>query len=171
MRVTYQPEGERPQTWEFNPDRVRASDAELIEKRYGDKWDVWRSDVISGGMRARRVLLWHLLRIGPHGHPLLRYEDTPNFYTGELKVEYSSAELRQVIDRVGKMKLDDAQREQIMAALDVELREAYEREGKIYEGEVAEEPGKSEEVSQTGSSSTGSTRRITSTSGRASSNN
>lgn len=41
MRVTYAPEDGDKQTWEFHPGRVKRSEAVLIEKRAGVRWDEW----------------------------------------------------------------------------------------------------------------------------------
>lgn len=130
MWVTYKPEdqpAEAAQRWEFNPDRVRTSEAELIEKRYGANWDTWRNDVRAGSARARRVLLWHLIR---RKHNTLRYEDTPDFYMDELLVEHSVAELLELKERLAKAKVDDeGMREQMATALDIEITDAMAREG------------------------------------------
>lgn len=130
MWVTYRPEDQPEdavQRWEFNPKRVRTSDAEIIEKRYGANWDTWLNDVRSGSAKARRVLLWHLLR---REHARLRYEDTPDFYMEELLVEHSVVELLELKDRLSKVKLDDeSAREQMATALDIEITDAMAREG------------------------------------------
>jgi hypothetical protein len=141
MFVTYTPEGTpegEGQRWEFNPDRVRQSVAEMIEKRFGANWDNFRQGVQSGNAKARRVLLWHLLRVG--GHHTLRYEDTPDFYMGEVVVEHSHAELLRLRDRLEKANLDDAEREQARTALDIELTDALTREGiAVRESDVDDE--------------------------------
>ncbi len=125
MIVTYAPEGGAAQRWEFNPQRVRASEAEAIEKRAGETWDAWLVGVQSGSMKARRVLLWHMLR---RDHPTVRYEDVPDFYAGEVLVEHTSAELTEMRDRVAKANIPADQREQALTALDVALTEAMSRE-------------------------------------------
>lgn len=128
MIVTYSPEGGESRQWHFDPDRVRQSEAEMVEKRYGRTYDQWRQAVIQGDSKARRVLLWHLLR---REHHTLRYEDTPDFYTGELKVEFSRGELLTIRDRVMKANLSDEEREQILTALDIEITDAIgDEEGK-----------------------------------------
>jgi len=126
MRVTYAPEGGAEQVWDFDPKRVRASEAEAIERRAGESWDAWLLNVQSGQMRARRVLLWHLLR---RDHPTLRYEDTPDFFAGEVVVEHTRAELEEIRERVVRAKLPADQREQVLSALDMAIDEAREREG------------------------------------------
>ena len=126
MRVTYAPEGGAEQVWDFDPKRVRASEAEAIERRAGESWDAWLLNVQSGQMRARRVLLWHLMR---RDHPTLRYEDTPDFFAGEVVVEHTRAELEEIRERAVRAKLPPDQREQVLSALDMAIDEAREREG------------------------------------------
>jgi hypothetical protein len=136
--ITYRPEdqpAEAVQRWEFNPGRIRQSEAEIIEKRYGAKFDVWRNDVRVGSAKARRVLLWHLLR---REHPGLKYEDTPDFYMDEVLVEHSVTELVELRDRMAKATLDEETRGQIQTALDLEITEAMAREGLVDEAEAVE---------------------------------
>ena len=81
MLVTYRPEdnADGVREWEFDPDRVRQSDAEMIEKRSGlPSWTKWVEAIQAGSASARRVLLWHLMR---KEHHTLRLEDTPDFIT------------------------------------------------------------------------------------------
>lgn len=125
MFVTYSPEGGDVQRWAFNPKRVRAAKAEMIEKRAGVNWDAWLVAVQSGNMRARRVLLWHLMTVE---HPTMRWEDVPDFYAGEVLVEHSAAELVEIRAKVAGAALPADQRETILAALDGEIAAATARE-------------------------------------------
>lgn len=127
MFITYRPDGdpEQTQNWDFDPGRVRSVEAEMIEKRYGANWDQWRNDVRAGSAKARRVLLWHLLR---RAHHTLRFEDTPDFYMDELLVEHSVVELLELRDRLQKVNLPESDREQMMTTLDIEITEAQARE-------------------------------------------
>lgn len=127
MFVTYRPEGsDAPQTWEWEPRKVRASRAEMIEKRAGENWEAWLMGVQQGNMRARRVLLWHLMSMP---HPTMKFEDTPDFYAGELEIQHSAAELVEMRERIVKAGMaDDAQAAQILMAIDLELEETRERE-------------------------------------------
>lgn len=134
MYVTYKPEGEPVQTWDFDPGTVRAGAAEQIERRFNGNWDLWRAQVKSGSAKARRVLLWHLLR---QTHHTLRYEDTPDFLMSELVVEHSVAELLEIRDRLERAKLDDDEREQMRVALDLEITDAMAREGIEDEADAA----------------------------------
>lgn len=121
MLVTYAPEAADKQRWEWNPDRVRTSEAELIEKRYGDSWDKFKIGVISGQSRARRVLLWHLLRLEHH---TLRYEDVPDFYMGDLLVEFDRSELSAMRANLERARMDESEREQMLIAIDLQIADA-----------------------------------------------
>lgn len=116
MRVTYTPDGENPTVYDFDPDAVRASAAELIERRYADTYDKWRAAVVQGSIKARRVLLWHLIA---RTHHTLRYEDTPDFAAGELVVELTKAELTALRTKVEKMNHES--RDELLSALDMEI--------------------------------------------------
>lgn len=133
MDVTYSPEDGETQRWRFDPKRVRASKAEMIEKRYGESWEMWQGHLQQGNIKARRVLLWHLLTLD---HPTLRWEDVPDFYAGELKVEHNVAELTEIRERILKSNLPEDEKEAIFAALDTEITEAMARE------EITEPEGK-----------------------------
>lgn len=126
MLVTYRPADGEAQTWVLDPERLRSSDAELIEKRYGDLYPKWVAGVQAGEVRARRVLLWHLIRATHH---TLRFEDTPDFVMAELVVEMDVAELTAIRDRVSKTRMAADEKEPVLAALDVEIAEAMARAG------------------------------------------
>lgn len=138
MKVVYSPEGAEIQTWHFDPDKVRRTQAELIEKRYGKNWDEFLQDVRGGSMGARTVLFWHLLRLTHH---TLRFEDTPDYAAGELKVSYDLDELLTIRDRVLKSGLSAEDKEAVLAALDVDISEAM-----ADEPEDVSPAGKAEEV-------------------------
>lgn len=99
MFVKYRPEDSAdgdPQDWVFVAGRVKASKAEMIEKRYGKPWGMFSSAILAGEAHARRVLLWHLLSTA---HPAFRWEDTPDFAMDEFTVEHSYAELEALYDQ------------------------------------------------------------------------
>ncbi len=125
MHVTYTPEDGDRLEWDVELGRIRAGEAEMMERRYGDTYEAWTIGVQRGAINARRVLLWHLLRLA---HPTFRWEDVPDFYADELLVEYSVKELTGMRDRVAKASMEPREREQAMAALDVEITKAMERE-------------------------------------------
>ena len=118
MRVTYTAGPGDVTVWEFDPDDILQSQAEMVEKRYGKNWDTFLVDVRSGSAKARKVLLWHLQR---QTHHTLRFEDTPDFKMGAVKVEHSVDELLLIRERVAKSSLPDEDKDAVLAALDVEI--------------------------------------------------
>lgn len=80
--VTYAPADGEKREWDFRPGRVKSSVAELIENRAGCTYEEWKQKVLTGDIRARRVLLWHLLWLD---HPVLKIEDV-DFYADELDI-------------------------------------------------------------------------------------
>jgi len=121
--VTYAPDGQEPQRWDWDPTKVRAVEAELIEKRFNGTWDSFRMAVLEGSVRARRVLLWHLLK---RQHPILRLGDV-DYGLGELTVEMTRAELMEFRGAVVKAKgITDEEREKALRALDAEIESAPE---------------------------------------------
>ena len=146
MHVIYAPEdpadGER-QEWDFDPKRIRSDRAERMEKEFKGTWDEFVAALSTGNTKARRVLLWDLLRLK---HPTLQLRDVPNFFTGEVVVEQTFAELSETRKRVDKMPLDDEERRQTNAAFEMLLAEAREREGipdepDVIDGEATEVDG------------------------------
>lgn len=122
MFVTYRPEGSDPQVWEFNPNRVKASAAELIERRYGQPWESWFKDLMTGSVQARRVLLWHLIRLTHH---TLDFRDTPDFFIDELLIEASRVELLEMREAVETNSgLSDEDRAIMLGAIDKEIDNA-----------------------------------------------
>lgn len=126
MDVTYTPEGGAPQSWSFVAGRVPMSEAERIEAHAGCTWDEWITRLQSGAARARRVLLWHLMR---RQHPSMRYEDTPDFMMSELVLEYDAAELQRMLDNIDAIPVSEDEKNAVRAALMSELEKAHERGG------------------------------------------
>lgn len=120
MQVTYKPEDhpDRNQTWEFDPQRVRQSRAEMIEKRFGGRYSEWVEGVQRADSRARRVLLWHLMSMDHH---TLKLEDVPDFMMGELEVDYALADLQRIRLQVSESSMDDATKETALERLDLEI--------------------------------------------------
>lgn len=121
MEVTYKPEGapeDQHRVWDFDPTRVRQSRAEMIEKRYGNRYAEWVNGVQRGDSRARRVLLWHLLGLE---HPMLKLEDVPDFMMFELEVAYSISDLQKLRQEVAESSMDDHTKEETLERLDMEI--------------------------------------------------
>lgn len=126
MDVTYTPEGGAAQTWNFNAGRVRTAEAEQIESRSGMRYEEWVLAIQQGSARARRVLLWHLMR---RDHPRYRFEDTPDFYMDELVLEYDAAELGELLARLDdpSIELDDEAASKVRLLLTSEIEAAKAR--------------------------------------------
>lgn len=123
MIVTYTPEGQDAQQWEWEPNKVRAVEAELVEKRFGDNWEQFKVAVMQGSTKARRVLLWHLLK---RAHATIRLEDV-DYATGELTVEMTKVELADMRAAIVKARgISDRDREQALTAIDVQMEDAPE---------------------------------------------
>ncbi|MEU8209786.1 hypothetical protein AB0B85_11365 [Micromonospora sp. NPDC049044] len=128
MIVTYTPDGDQAQQWEFSPGRIKSSEAEILQKRYGGTWDEFKVGVLKGDMRARRVMLFHCLR---REHHTLRFEDMPDFFDEELELEFTKAELEGMRAQVAQASgLNADERESTLAALDVQIADAPEGLGK-----------------------------------------
>lgn len=126
MHVTYSPEDGDRQEWDFVAGRVRSGEAGLMQERFGKSWEQFDAQLQQGDIIARRVLLWHLLRLE---HAKLRWEDTPDFYADELLVEFSAKELTAMIQQIAEARgIPDQQRTAITAAFESELAKAVERE-------------------------------------------
>lgn len=126
MRVTYTPEdGSPPQSWDFNPGRVRVSEQVIVEKQFGGTWLEFKTGVMSGSAQARRVLLWHLIR---REHPAHNIRDTPDFFDDELIVEQSLAEITASYDEwVKSGGRDTANGELLEGMFQAEIQAAMER--------------------------------------------
>lgn len=126
MIVIYSPADGAPQRYEFNPSRVRQSEAEVIEGRAGVSWEQWLNAIKLGSAKARRVLLWACMR---QQHPMLRIEDAPDPYVGEVVVEFTVAELTELRESVASARVaDEEQRAQLLAGIDAEIEVQAERE-------------------------------------------
>lgn len=140
MFVEYDPEdGTGKQTWTFDPEDVLQSDAQDIEKAYGGSWEEWLHALRIKQAKARRVLLWQMLRERHReagGSIKLRFADVPDFRMRQVVVHMSSSELRDM-DRQFRPTLKDPDvLEAYDAAFQRDLNEALEREGKAIEGEI-----------------------------------
>jgi hypothetical protein len=128
MIVKYTPEDPADgdaREWTFNSKRVRASACVIIEKQWGGgDFDEWRDAVLKGETHARRVLLWHLLKLE---NPTFRFGDTPDFMYDELTVDADAAELREMRAQVSTLQLGPGKTEddraRLLAAIDAEIAE------------------------------------------------
>lgn len=120
MRVTYSPEAGEAQSWDYVPNKVRQSDAEMIEKRAGMEWDEFNKALLAGAARPRKVLLWHLMR---RTHPVLRWEDVPDFFMSEVQIELSAEELGRVRQAAEKADMEPDAKSALLKAIDEQLAE------------------------------------------------
>ncbi len=123
IHITYKPEDGERREWDFTPGRIRNSVASMIVNQFGGSYDEWKLGVQKNDPKARKVLLWHLMTIE---HQKLRFADVPDFYDDELVVEYSSAEIEDLRAKIEKSDL--ANKDIVLAALEVDYNEALERE-------------------------------------------
>jgi hypothetical protein len=132
MYVEWDPEnGEDTQVWQFDEGDVLRKDATLIEKNFGGSWDQWVAGLQIGQISARTVLLWYMLKLV---HPTTRFEDVPDFRVRQLRVQMGVRELKKLGERAKRMKLDPEVRDAFLSQLEMDMKDAMEREG--IDGEV-----------------------------------
>lgn len=125
LRVLYTG-GDAPQRWTFDPDDVTVDEAERIEAALGRgaTWGTFTAGLIDGTARARRVLLWHLLR-RDHPDANLMFSDVPVFKMGELKIEFGTAEIGLLIQQVeDNDRVSPERKASVIADLQSELADA-----------------------------------------------
>lgn len=114
MIVTYKPAGGDERTWTYRAAEMSSGDAEDIEDAVGKTFDEWQMALQTGGAKARRALLWIMLR---RDTPGLRFRDV-QFKMGELEVEFEREEKARLRAEVEKLKdIADADREQLLSLL------------------------------------------------------
>lgn len=119
MKVTYSPESGTPTVWDYVPAKVRQSEAEMMERRAGMTWDELQKGILAGSAKCRKVLLWHALR---KDHPVLRWEDVPDFLMAEVTVEFDLRETTDIRAAVAASKeISDDVRVSTLEVLDEEI--------------------------------------------------
>lgn len=115
MIVTYSPAGGESRTWDYKADDLPSSDAEDIEDAVGITFDEFQVRLMTGGAKARRALLWVLMR---RDTPGLRFGDV-SYRMGELSVEFDAPELARLREAVVEAKnLTEDQREMALSVID-----------------------------------------------------
>lgn len=138
MRITYRPDGGTEQVWPFKADELPYAEAELVEDALDCTFDEFRGRIVNGHAKSRRALLWVLLR---RDAPKLRFSDVQLRRTGELLVEWDSAEIAKMRDLAETDEdLDPEARTSLMGIYDA--MEASAREA----GEAAPKPEPGPEV-------------------------
>lgn len=120
MKITYSPENEPVQSWDYRPAKIKQSEAEMMERRSAMDWDALQKGIIAGNAKARKVLLWHCLRTE---HPLFRWEDVPDFAMGEVKAEFDATELADLRTAVAAASLPDEDKAEALRMLDGQITE------------------------------------------------
>lgn len=128
MHVTWDPEdGGDKVILEFKPDDdLGSKEAEEIEKLFGSPIEQWINALRMKSAKARRLLLWWMLR---QNHRKLMFKDVPDFKLRQMKVEMDVPELQELWKRLSQMKMDEDQMEQLRSAFEIDIRDAMEREG------------------------------------------
>lgn len=101
MIVTYTPEGEEVRRWEFDAADLTAGEAEDVEEALGIPFDDWQYNLHRGYAKARRGLLWLMLR---REQPDLRFDALREIRLGDLAVEYSREEEDRVLAQLERDK-------------------------------------------------------------------
>lgn len=118
MIITYRPSDGDEQKWNFYPRKVMDDKAEEIEGHFKGTYDEFHIAVVQGLTRARRVLLWHLMR---EIHPSLLFEDVPRFAREELEVQFELPELAELRAQTLKAALPQANKDAALAYIDGEI--------------------------------------------------
>lgn len=127
MYLTYKPADGEPQQWSFQPAKMKAHEAEAIEKKTGWDWGEFGEHLLKGSVLARRALLWTFLR---RLHPVLRFEDV-DFAVDELTLELDRAELVAQREQLSKLDiLAGPEKAAALAVLDEQIGQAPEEPGK-----------------------------------------
>lgn len=100
MEVIYTPDGGDEQRWSFRPKKFPSGEAEAIESATGFMWDEFAQAVLKGSVRARRGLLWVLLR---RQHPTIKFADV-SFTLDELRLEMELDELQAMRGELEKIE-------------------------------------------------------------------
>lgn len=119
MRIIYAPTDGEKHEWIWKPALAPSSEAEALEEVTDWPFPEFLTRFIAGSTRARRALLWVLLR---RDHPRLQFEQV-RFTMGELADEYDDDEVaaaRAALDEQGSNPddpLDDAARQRLAEVL------------------------------------------------------
>lgn len=116
MLITYRPDGGDERTWPYKPSDLPYEDAERLEDLLDCTFDEFKAKVVRGGLKARRALLWLLLR---RENAKLRFTDVQLRRTGELLVEWDADEIAQMrATTLDAEDLEEADRDAFLETLD-----------------------------------------------------
>lgn len=129
MFLRYRADGADDDTlYEIRFDKVPRKRGAIAEKLYsraiGERrtWEQLKADAQSGGIEARVVALWLAMTAQ---HPMMRYEDLPDFDTGALALEYSKQEMRQVRAQIERnTTILEAEKAMQLEQMEIEIEQA-----------------------------------------------
>lgn len=121
MYLVYQPEGQEPQRWTYNPKKLMSVEREDLERRTDRNFSDFTKDVLAGNSLCRRALLFTFLR---RDHAKVRFEDV-EFAWDELRLEYSKQEYEQMREKVCE-SLHGDELANALTQLDKEIETAYD---------------------------------------------
>lgn len=114
MQLTYQPDGQDPQTWSFRPRKLRSAEAEAIEGATGLTLDEFYIALLKGSMKAQRAAVWTLLKRDAADLKFAQVDLCADEVT--LKLEPDEAQqFREALEDSG---VDDDLREQVGRLID-----------------------------------------------------
>jgi hypothetical protein len=117
VKITYAPRDGEQREWVWKPAEMESHEAELIEDAMDLPYMSCVSKFLAGSTRARRALLWVLLR---RDHPALQF-DQVRFRLDEVASEFDEEELARIRDHMDDDgdgdPLDDAAREALRETL------------------------------------------------------
>ncbi|MEU3255908.1 hypothetical protein [Streptomyces sp. NPDC006997] len=122
MKITYAPEGQEPQVFDYNPNKLMSAEREALEKRTGRSFNEFAMGVLKGNALCRRALLHVLLK---RQHPTLSFDDV-DFCWDELTVEMTKGEIILAVERLREKGGDEVLAENMLRGYD----DAPEDEGK-----------------------------------------
>lgn len=136
MLLVYKPDGtDEPQVFPYNPRKLMSVERELIEKISGKLYAEWSQDVVRGGSRARRVLLYIMLK---RQHPTIKYDDV-DFAWDELTLQQSKQEYDELIAQIEiNPALSQAEIDMTIEKLRKDKETAYDDPGKQAELPIVE---------------------------------
>jgi len=115
MIVKYAPSGGETSEWTYKAEELPSVDAEDLEDAMGITFDEYQVKLMTGGAKARRALLWIMLR---RDNKTLKFADV-SFKMGELTVDFDGEELGRIKDAIQKDKtLSDDVKAQALAAIE-----------------------------------------------------
>jgi len=119
MYLIYKPAEDDVQKFEFKPAKVSAFEAEAVEDATGMDWDDVTTKLLKGNVKARRALLWMMLK---RTHPKLKFSDV-SFSLGELELQLDLEELVAMREEVENIT-DDPTRVAALEEIDKQIDEA-----------------------------------------------